>query len=54
MFGFILCNRIEFLQRQADIVKAIHHATLAAPELPDLLEAAAQEDLDHWQRSNLR
>ena len=39
---------------QLSAVKAIHHATLAAPELPDLLEAAAQEDLDHWQRSNLR
>ena len=39
---------------QLAAIKAIHHATIAAPEMPQLLDQAAGEDLDLWQRANLR
>ena len=39
---------------QLSAIKAIHHTTLAAPELPELLERATQLELSPWQRANLR
>lgn len=39
---------------QLSAIKAIHHSTLAAPEIPELLENAAALDLSPWQRANLR
>ena len=39
---------------QLAAIKAMHHATLAAPDLPELLDRAAAEDLDEGQRANLR
>ena len=35
-------------------VKAIHHGILAADDMADLLDAAQSQDLNPWQRANLR
>lgn len=35
-------------------VRALSHEMLTAPQVEDLLAAAAEEDLDHWQQANLR
>lgn len=39
---------------QLSAIKAIHHATLAAPDLPELLDQAQTQDLNPWQQANLR
>ena len=35
-------------------LKTMAHGMITAPNVPDLLEGAAAEDLDPWQRANLR
>ncbi len=39
---------------QIALLKAMAHELLTGPAVPDLLEAAAAEKLDDWQRANLR
>lgn len=39
---------------QLATLAVVQHELLTAPDMPDLLEAAATEDLDDWQHANLR
>lgn len=39
---------------QLATLAVVQHELLTAPDIPDLLEAAAAEDLDDWQHANLR
>jgi len=39
---------------QIAVLRGLHHQSLAAPDLPDLLEAAASEVEDGWERANLQ
>ncbi|CCG41791.1 carboxypeptidase M32 [Magnetospirillum molischianum] len=38
---------------QFAVLRGLHHQILAAPDLPDLLDAAGTEPLDAWERANL-
>ena len=39
---------------QLALLKSMAHALVTAPAIPDLLDRAGSEDLDPWQRANLR